>query len=175
MFARSPRIRLAAVTAAALTALATGAATATAAVSADPVPVKPGVFFTGVVNGQTSGAQITVVCSTTADVGHPAPGQSVEAITAATTAAATGYTGTVGTSLTVQITTAGGAVTTTSLIGVLNNFYELLAIPTDLTLPCSGTGVVSFAPTPTSPTAVTATVAVKLVTGATPVSAARRS
>jgi hypothetical protein len=153
--------RLAVLGAAVLMAVMAGAATASAAV-ADPVPITPNTFFSGLVNG-TSPADITVVCSSAAATGHPADGQYVEALLASSTAASTGYTGTLGTSLTVKITTSAPSTTTSSLIGVLKNFYEELAIPTTLTLPCTGTGVVTFAPTPTSVTAKTASVTVKLV------------
>lgn len=177
---RFPRLRLAAMSVGAVTVLLvgalTGAATASAASSVAPAvspsPISSNTFFSGLVNGQNPGT-IKVVCSASAaKSGHPADGQSVEAILASSVAGATtGYTGSLGTSLTVSIS-AGG---TTSLIGVLNNFYETLAIPTSLDLPCSGTGTVAFAPTPTSATATTAAVAVKLVSsaGSTPTPAPR--
>jgi hypothetical protein len=178
MTPRSPLIRSAAVCAAVLAVTAATAATAAVAAVQDPLPITPNTYFSGLVNGLPAQGQIQVVCATAAAVGHPAPGQSVEAVVASTVAGANaGYTGTAAHALTVQIATESAnpvtPIGTVSLIGVLTGFYENLAIPTTITLPCTGTGVVSFSPTPTSPTAQVATVQVKLVPAAVATPGAR--
>lgn len=164
----SPRhTRLAAATAGLLLA-GLGTATASAAVPpvSDPVPVGPGIFFAGDVDGASSNAQILTGCfgpTTPGETGHPLAGQYVEAVAAAGGTAASGYTGTAASEILVTLTTANGGVTTATTLATIGDFFVKVAIPTSITVPCDGPGTVSFIPLPTSPTAVTATVSVNLV------------
>lgn len=158
MTPRSPLFRRTVFGATFLLALGTGAATASAAAVGGGDPIGPNQYFNGYVNNQTGSSTIKVVCSADGTTGHPADGQTVEALPGSASAADNGYTGNTGDSLTVQVTP--GAKGGSSLIGTLTDYAAQLTIPNNLTVPCSGTGVVSFAPTPTGAGAVTATVKV---------------
>ncbi|PYC69057.1 hypothetical protein C7C46_28505 [Streptomyces tateyamensis] len=130
----------------------------------DPIPVRPGMGFQGLVNGKSVGAAIEMGCFgpiTPGQTGHPLAGQYIEADTVVPSATTGGYTGSAGTSLVVSV--AGSATGTVQLIGVLNNFYAPLPLPTSITLPCSGTAKVAFSPAPSSPTARDSVVAATLV------------
>lgn len=162
----SPRhTRLAAVAAGLLLAvLGTTTASADIPPVSDPVPVGPGITFAGDVNGATSNAQILTSCFgpiTPGETGHPLAGQYVEAVAAASTGGVPGYTGTAATQIAVSLTTASSASITP--LATLYDIFLKVAIPTSVTVPCSGSGTVRFTPLPTSPTARTATVSVNLV------------
>jgi hypothetical protein len=162
---RSRSTRLAAVAAGALLSAALGTATAVAAVQ-DPIAIGPNQVFAGQVNGDEGSAVIQTSCFgpiILGETGHPTAGQYVEAVLAPTSATSTGFTGSAADSLLVALDAATPA--TTGLIGTLNGYYIQLPIPTTLTVPCSGTGVVAFVPAPTSPTAKTATVSVTFLSG----------
>ncbi|MFE0465064.1 hypothetical protein ACFW1A_37995 [Kitasatospora sp. NPDC058965] len=130
----------------------------------DPIPVRPDLAFQGLVNGKSTAAAIQMACFgpvTPGQTGHPLAGQYVEADTVVPTTTAAGYTGSAGTSIVVSI--AGSATGSVQLVGVLDNFFVKLAIPTSLTLPCGGTTEVRFSPAPSSPTARDSVVAAALV------------
>ncbi|MDI5963418.1 hypothetical protein POF50_000355 [Streptomyces sp. SL13] len=159
MITRSTASRLAVLGAAALLTAA-GAGVAAAAVP-DPVPVGPNQSFSGTVNGQATSAAIRTDCGgpiVVGETGHPVAGQSVAAVLGGSSTAPGGYTGTVGHSLLVTLDAATS--TADGVIGTTTNYYVPLAIPTTLTVPCSGTGTVVFTPGPTSATARAATVTV---------------
>ena len=151
----------AALPAAALVLLVGLAAPAGAAVI-DPLPIGPNQFFNGVVNDATANATIRTDCVTPVGVGHPAAGQYVEAqLDAPPVASDLGYTGSAGRALavTLQLPTSSGL----GIIGTLSGYNYEFAIPTDITVPCTGSGAVVFTPTPTSSSARPATVSVTLV------------
>jgi hypothetical protein len=129
--------------------------------------IRPHQYFSGVVNGSTgqpAPSTITMVCPGPASgTGHPLGGQTVEVNRTAGTNSGAGYTGTRGTSVSVFFgalppsATAVGQVTFT-------RYGVPMAIPTSLTLPCSGSGVVGFLPFPrTPPFSRAATVPVEFV------------
>lgn len=163
MISRSAVSRLAVLGAAALFTVA-GAGAAAAAPVQDPVAVAPQQFFSGTVNGSVSPASLRTDCVgpiVAGQTGHPVAGQSVEAVLANSTAAQTGYTGTLAHSL--LVTLGDPSSTAAGVIGTTSNYFVPLDIPTTLTVPCGGTGEVTFAPQPTSPTAQSATVTVSFI------------
>lgn len=140
--------------------LTTATATAASAVQ-DPIPVRPDMYFTASVNG-SSPAVIKVACPGPVFPGettHPVTGQSVEAdAIVPPSTAPLGYTGSAATAIDVVLT-APTPVTANSAI-VLTSFFAPAAIPTTWTVPCSGTGTLSFIPSPGSATAQTLTLSV---------------
>lgn len=146
------RNRLAALGVSTALALATSAAVGHAVT--DPLPIRPNMVFSGVVNGAETNAVIKVVCPgpvTSNEVGHPVSGQYLEVVTSPVIASNSGYTGSAANSIDAYIATPTGAVV--GPVVVFNSFYVEEPIPTTLELPCSGTGSVIFVPEPTSPTA----------------------
>jgi hypothetical protein len=127
----------------------------------DPLPISPNQFFSGSVNDNQTNATIVADCAGPARTGHPAGGQYVEAQPAPSSAAGIGFTGSLGRSLKVSL--ALTAATTPIPIGTLSGYFIKLPIPTSITIPCGGTGQMVFAPSPTSPTARSATVSVTII------------
>jgi hypothetical protein len=129
--------------------------------------IRPHQYFSGIVNGSTgqpTPATITMVCPGPSNgTGHPLGGQSVEVTRAAATNSGAGYTGTRGTSVSVFF---GALPPSPTAVGQVTfaRYGVPMAIPTSLTLPCSGTGVVGFLPFPrTPPFSRAATVPVEFV------------
>lgn len=146
---------------------------AASAAQISPSLIGPKQLFDGQVNGVTSGAVIKVDCpvsfpppptpvpesSAVPLTGHPAAGQTVDVVYVAPSPVSnsnTGFTGEVGDHVIVQFESGP----TVGRIVTLSNYGVKVAIPTSLTLPCSGTGKVSFVPAPSSDTARAATVPV---------------
>ncbi|GAA3293457.1 hypothetical protein Dvina_29575 [Dactylosporangium vinaceum] len=130
----------------------------------DPAPVSPNQAFVGQVNGVAGLSRIAVVCDGPADIvptGHPAAGQTVTAVQVRTgdTTLGVGFTGSAGTAIVVGI---GSSVSPLPPV-TLRFFQANAAIPTNVLVPCTGTGVVSFTPTLTSATARTAATKVTFV------------
>jgi hypothetical protein len=96
----------------------------------DPLPIKPNEFFSGYVNG------------------HP-PGE-VEPANGTGSAVDLGYTGTEAHRI---VATLGPSAASSSVIADFSSYYVIDYIPTTITVPCSGSGVVSFTPLPANPTA----------------------
>jgi hypothetical protein len=131
----------------------------------DPVPITPNQAFNGLVNGATGVSRIAVNCDGPTDVvptGHPVAGQVFTAVQADPTGTVpgTGFTGSAGTSLVVSVRPAG--ISRTPPV-TLRFFQANASIPTDLLVPCSGEGTVSFVPSLTSSTARAAVVKVVFV------------
>jgi hypothetical protein len=167
------RILLVAATAL-LMALVAGAVTgAGAATGAGAVPIhsniRPHQLFVGAINGSTGDpapAVIKVTCPVPfgpGQTGHPLGDQFVMVRPATSTAASTGNTGDGGTSVAVF---SGPPPPAAAAVGELT-FYRYgvgKPIPTTLSVPCSGTGTVSFVPFPRDPpTSRSANVAVTYV------------
>lgn len=155
---RSNRLsRIATVAVLALAGGALGMSTASATV--DPAPIGPHQYFVGQVNGASTGAVIRVACPgpvVSGQTGHPLSGQTVDALPTTSPASSdAGYTGEAATSLRVSYGNTS-VVNTTEL----TRWAVTAPIPTTLNLPCSGSGTVVFAPSPTSTTARSAVVAV---------------
>lgn len=127
----------------------------------DPVPIGINEYFTGLVNAHPPGtASIDVSCAAGASTGHPVAGQPVEVEPASSAGVTdTGYTGSAGTSI--KATLSPG--TTTAVIASFTSYYVKVNIPTTIIVPCSGSGTVTFAPSPTSSTARSATLPVTFV------------
>jgi hypothetical protein len=139
-----------------------------AATTHDPVPIGPHQHFTGYVNGSNVGpVSMSVVCSSTGH-GAPAPNQPVEVQPASAVPpfADEGYTG--GDHIIdASLMTASGAVPIH--LATFTSYYAPKDIPTDITVPCSGSGKVIFAPTPAGAagTAKAAVLTVKFVSAGT--------
>lgn len=154
------RFRLATLGITATLALSVSAVAGHAAVI-DPLPIGPGVTFSGVVNGAEADAAIKVVCPgpiTPGETGHPVSGQYLEVVTAPSSTTGSGYTGTAANSIAAFIVTPSG--TSAGPVVVFNSFYVQEPIPTGIEVPCGGTGTVTFVPEPTSTTARSAVVKV---------------
>jgi hypothetical protein len=126
----------------------------------DPVPITPNVYFMGVINNHPPGAAIIdVVCKVGATTGKPAPHQTIEVESIpppTSTKPDVGYTGSKGKSINATLSPASS----TAALAHFTSFFVTRAIPTGITVPCSGTGAVDFIPAPTSKTAHTAVLAV---------------
>src|SRR5450755_4314973 len=117
----------------------------------DPVPIGQDQFFTGLVNGHPPGQ------ATAGETGVPLEGQPVEVEPAAATSVTPdlGYTG-AARSITAALSTAVAV-----LIGTFTSYYVKEDIPTDIRVPCSGTGTMVFAPAAGGTTAFPATLTVE--------------
>lgn len=142
----------------ALVALTGSTALAAVSPAQDPVPIGPDQFFTATINGTSADPLIKVVCLgpiIAGETGHPLAGQYVEVQPAPTSSAVVGYTGSAADGIDVLFASASSAGPL-----ALTSYYAPVEIPTTLELPCGGTGTVTFAPSPTSPTAQNLTLTV---------------
>jgi hypothetical protein len=130
------------------------AAASAAPITQDPVPIGPNEYFSGFVNGHPPGkAVIRVICPGPVNTGHPAGNQTIEVKTAQPTSTFDlGYTGSAGKKITATLAPAA----TTTILASFTSYFVPKKIPTSITVPCSGTGTVIFAPSPTSSTAKSA-------------------
>jgi hypothetical protein len=128
-------------------------APAASAAVVDPAPVGPHQYFVGEVNGKSTLSAIEVGCIgpvTAGQTGHPVAGQFIDVMPMQSSATNdVGYTGESADRITVDF---GEPVSSSGPI-VLSSYAVRLAIPTNLDLPCSGSGEVAFNPAPTSATA----------------------
>jgi hypothetical protein len=149
---RNTRYRYASIAALALIA---ATAPAASAVVQDPLPIAPNTYFTGQVNGAGSDAIIKVVCPgpiTPGETTHPLDGQSIEVETLLPSASNEGgFTGSAAHSIDALLSTPSGAAANPPV--VFTSYFAPATIPTTWVVPCSGTGVITFIPLPTSPTA----------------------
>lgn len=118
---------------------------------ADGGQVGPKQYFHGEFFGLTSATTpdvIHVACAGPASTGHPVAGQYVAAHQFFPPTTTTyGYTGNFGTEIDVNLIWSSGTVTVVTPTFATLTFYDTNAeIPTSLTVPCSGTGVVDFTP-----------------------------
>jgi hypothetical protein len=136
---------------ASVSALIAGGALAAPA-TAQPSPVGPKQYFYGQVLGPTSGTALDVIevaCAGPAATGHPFPGQSVVVEQLfPPVASTTGYTGNFGAEINADLTWSQGTITVVTHIATFLNYGVSMPIPTSITVPCSGKGVMSFAPSP---------------------------
>jgi hypothetical protein len=141
------------------------ASPAAAAGVVDPGPIGADQAFVGVVNGVSSGATILVACDGPAipgATGHPLNAQRVKVLPAdpAATGPAVGFTGSPARRIGVSFGTDVSSAPPVTL-----SFYQTgVEIPTDVVVPCAGTGAVTFATSPGNPTARPATVTVTFTT-----------
>jgi hypothetical protein len=132
--------------------LVAGGAFATSAM-ADGGQVGPKQYFHGEFFGLTSTTAADVIqvsCAGPETTGHPVAGQYVAAhqffppVTASY-----GYTGNSGTEIDVNLIYSVGTITVVTPTFATLTYYDTKAeIPTSLTVPCSGTGVIVFTPSP---------------------------
>lgn len=132
--------------------LVAGGALATPAM-ADGGQVGPRQYFHGEVFGLTSSTAqnvIQVACAGPETTGHPVAGQYVAAHQFFPPVATTyGYTGNFGTEIDVNLIYSVAAITVVTPTFAKLTFYDTKAeIPTSLTVPCNGTGVAVFTPSP---------------------------
>jgi hypothetical protein len=131
-----------------LTVLAAAAGVAAAASSAPAaaVAIGPNQYFVGTVNSHTASATIEVLCAGPASMGHPLANQTVGVNLLLPPGSTTvGYTGTSGNSIDTWLT--WGSLTLGLPIAKFTS-YGTMPISTGISVPCSGTGIMSFLPEP---------------------------
>lgn len=135
-----------------LTMLAAAAGVAAIAPSAPAaaVAVAPHQYFVGTVNSHTGNAVIEVVCAGPATTGHPLANQTVGINLLLPPGSTTvGYTGTSGTSIDTWLSWPGQDGPLPLPIALFTS-YGTQPIPTANPVPCSGTGVMTFLPEPST-------------------------
>lgn len=114
--------------------------------------VGPKQYFHGEVFGVTSSNApdvIEVACAGPASTGHPLAGQSVAVHQFYPPTTTTfGYTGYFGTEIDTSLIYSRGTITVSIPIATFTSYDDPAPIPTSITVPCSGTGVMSFNPYP---------------------------
>jgi hypothetical protein len=130
--------------------IATGALAVPAVAQASPIG--PRQYYLGEVFGITSSTRpdvIAVTCAGPVATGHPAPGQSVAVHQIFPPVASTfGYTGLFGTQVGADLSWSQGTITVVTHIATFTSYDVKLPIPTSITVPCSGPGVMTFSPSP---------------------------
>jgi hypothetical protein len=120
--------------------------------SAQAVTVGPHQYFLGQVFGPTSAVApnvIVVACAGPESTGHPVPGQNVEVQLFLPPVNTTlGYTGNSAKEIDANLIYSRGPVTVVTFVATLTSYFVKVAIPTSITVPCAGTGVMSFTPSP---------------------------
>jgi len=161
---------LASIVAASLLPAATAAAQSASTIGpvGPPIsPVGPKQYFHGLVDGQASESTIVLACPPigTSRTGHPVAGQSVSVhqLFPPIVFPGLGYTGTASTiAASLRLVSASAAASATSALplAVFSLYDARVAIPTTLSLPCSGSGAVVFQPVQGGSTAQNDTVKV---------------
>jgi hypothetical protein len=129
-------------------------------------PIRPHQHFVGLINGSTGTPQpatIRMACFgpiQPGQTGHPFGGQTVAVQRVAATANS-GFTGDRTTSIGAFFGPPPPSGTSASYVDFTT--YGQKALPTSLTLPCSGSGKVSFVPLPVDPTSRDFVVPVRFV------------
>jgi len=132
-------------------AAATGVAGVASTAPAAATAIGPHQYFVGTVNSHTSSAVIEVLCAGPASSGHPLANQTVgvNLLLPPTTTSTVGYTGVSGTSIDTWL--AWPALTGPLPVPIAKfTSYGTAPISTGITVPCSGTGVMSFFPEPST-------------------------
>jgi hypothetical protein len=164
--------RIAAVVGLSVTAVALATATASAQTAVPPTPapnpIAPKQFFGGLVNGSAFNASIRVACGvavTPTKFGRAVPGQTVSVSRAvvASTASAMGFTGAADSVAAYLDAPSPLASPVRAPIAKFAFYNRPAAIPSDIPLPCSGTGRMSFEPIDGGTTARAAVVVVQFV------------
>lgn len=140
----------------ALTAAGLTSGTGALASSVGPTKVGPHQYFAGQVNGDLQNATVKVVCPPLGTVGRALPGQTLAVTWLPVIAANFGYTGSKAREILANVDPASAASDTV----VFTMYNEPQAFPTDIAVPCGGTGLVVFSPLPGSQGAKPGTVTV---------------
>jgi hypothetical protein len=116
---------------------------------AQAVAVGPQQYFVGQVFGATKQSVIDVACAGPATTGHPVAGQTVEvALILPPVTTTAGYTGTQAVEIDAALIYPSGPVLVKTPIATFTQYFLKLPIPTSITVPCGGSGVMSFSPYP---------------------------
>jgi hypothetical protein len=119
--------------------------------------VGPDQNFRALVNGRafvTAPVVIRMACFgpvVPGQTGHPMAGQSVKVVLGAGIASDAGFTGSGATTIGVFFGAPPPIPSVGTGLLTLNRYGVARAIPTSTTLPCAGTGAVTFVPLPMSP------------------------
>jgi hypothetical protein len=130
-------------------AAAAGAAALAPAAPAAATAVGPQQYFQGLVDMRTADATIGVLCAGPAALGHPLPDQTVAVqLVVPPITTDRGYTGLDATSI-VAVLSWPTPVSPTPPVRIASfTGYGTAAIPTNITVPCAGTGTMAFVPNP---------------------------
>ena len=134
-----------------LTALAVtaGAAAVASTAPAAATAIGPHQYFQGLVDMRASGATIGVLCPGAANSGHPLPDQTVAVqLVLPPVTSTVGYTGLDATSIIASLSWPTPVAPPLAVKIAEFTSYGTAAIPVNITVPCSGTGVMTFAPNP---------------------------
>jgi type 1 fimbria pilin len=118
--------------------------------------IEPHQWFAGLVNGKFDNAIVTVACPIGAKTGRALSGQTLEVTMPQVIATNFGNTGSKGRRIASLI---GPSVSTSTTI-VFKAYNRTVPFPTNIPVPCGGTGTVLFVPIPGSKTSAPATVTV---------------
>jgi hypothetical protein len=124
--------------------------------SPGPEPIGPNDFFGARVNGSTGypdSATIFMACFgpiRPGQTGHPLPHQNVSVFEAGGNVGHFGFTGPRATSIGAFFGPPPPGATSAGYVPI-SHYDTRVAIPTSLTLPCAGSGTVTFVPLPMSP------------------------
>lgn len=125
------------------------AGTIAAAGPVQAAQVGPHQYFTGQVFGATTQSVIEVACAGPASTGHPVSGQTVEvAEILPPVNTQVGYTGDQAVEIDAALIYSSGSVLVKVPIATFTQYFVKLPIPTSITVPCAGSGVMSFSPYP---------------------------
>lgn len=129
-------------------AAAAGVAAVVPAASAAAGTVGPGQYFVGLVNAHTGTAVIDVFCAGPVTTGHPLANQTVGVNQLYPPVTNTiGYTGLTADSIDAWLSWPSPVVPPPELVATFTS-YGTAAIPTNITVPCGGTGTMTFVPNP---------------------------
>jgi hypothetical protein len=138
--------------------------TSALASSVGPTQVGPYQYFEGLVNGTLQNATVQVVCpGPVGTTGRALPGQTLAVTWLPVISVNSGFTGAKGRAIATNV----GPPTSAAPTILFTSYNSPAAFPTDVPVPCGGTGVVVFSPLPQSKGARPATVTVSYVNVAT--------
>lgn len=121
-----------------------------------PTKIRPHQFFAGVVNGMIERATVLVACPISGTHGRALSGQTLSVTSPLVIASNFGYTGSRGRAIVANVGPAASAAETVRF----TRYDHPQPFPTNIPVPCGGTGVIMFFPVPGSHGAHAATVTV---------------
>ena len=108
--------------------------------------IGPHQHFYGLVNGKPSDAALTEVCTINGKHAALLSGQWADVRRAAVSASTEGYTGN-SSAIEVELAYAHGNIGVIELLGTLRHYGQKMTLGSNVSVPCGGTGVLSFTPT----------------------------